>query len=97
VAAVAGTPPSQAPLIAASYAFAWVLSMILLIMPAGLGIREGVLLLLLAGPVGPLAGILSVASRLWTLASEGVGLLAAFLLYIGLRGRDEADEGDSTA
>jgi hypothetical protein len=102
VAAVAGTPLSQAPLIAASYAFAWVLSMILLIMPAGLGIREGVLLLLLTGPVGPLAGILSVASRLWTLAAEGVGLLAAFLLYIGLRGRDEAiddraGEGDPTA
>ncbi len=97
VAAVADVPLAQAPLIAASYAFAWVMSMVLLVMPAGLGIREGILVLLLAGPVGPMAGVLAVASRLWTLVSEGVGLLAALLVYLALRSRDTPPANVSVA
>jgi hypothetical protein len=91
VASVAQVPASQAVLIAASYAFAWVMSMILLVMPAGLGIREGILVLLLDGPVGALAGILAVASRLWTLVAEGVCLLTAFLIYLAF-GRGQAPD-----
>ena len=66
--------------IAGSYALAWVTALITMVAPAGMGVREGILGLLLSQAIAAgTAMTLAVAMRLWVVAMElvwlGIGLL----------------------
>lgn len=71
--------PIGIPAAAGSFAAAWVIGYASLLAPAGIGVREGILVLLLAPRLGTDALLLSVVSRLWT---TGVELLALPLLPV---------------
>jgi len=77
-ASVTNLPLARAPLIAATFAFAWVLSMVSFITPAGIGVREIILGALLVPQVGPIGGLLAGGSRLFTTAADGLSILVAF-------------------
>jgi glycosyltransferase 2 family protein len=70
------------PLAAAAYAAAYAAGFLSLLTPAGLGVREGVLVVALAPvlPAGP-ALVVALLSRLWMMLAElagaGVAQLAA--------------------
>ncbi|MCY4188684.1 MAG: hypothetical protein OXD30_09395, partial [Bryobacterales bacterium] len=66
--------------IAGCYALAWVTALLTMVAPAGMGVREGILGILLSQAVATgTAMILAVAMRLWAIAMElawlAVGLL----------------------
>ncbi|MCX7671827.1 MAG: flippase-like domain-containing protein [Anaerolineae bacterium] len=68
----------------ASWAAAYVIGYLTLLTPAGLGVREGALALLLM-PVVPagVAAVIAIVARLWMVAGEVVGAAAA----LAVRGR----------
>jgi len=68
----------QFPFVGGTFLAAYVLGWIVLIAPGGLGVREGIIVLLLSSmiPAG-VAGIVSIASRIWMLIIEII-LLAFF-------------------
>ncbi len=78
-----GTMPQVAltlPLATGAYALAYLAGYLLLLVPAGLGVREATLAILLAPQIGPLpAAALGVASRIATLINQ-FGAAAPFLL-----------------
>ncbi len=89
LAVVPELPLSALPLLGATYAFSWVFSMVSFLTPAGLGVREAALLVLLVpqlspivGPsaAGPLAGVLMAGSRLWTTIADGLSIGLAFVI-----------------
>ncbi len=89
-----GVPLSDAPHMVASFALAGIAGIAVLVAPSGLGVREGVLVLML-GPVlgdGP-AAALAVAARLWMTIAEVAGALFAlpYVRSVGA-GRFRADE-----
>lgn len=68
------------PALIGFFSLSFAISQIALITPGGLGVREGVLVLLLAQqfPHNPgIGALLAIASRLWSLLAEGVALLVA--------------------
>lgn len=66
--------------IAGCYTLAWVAALLTMVAPAGMGIREGILGLLLARTVAPGTGMtLAVAMRLWAACMELGWLFAGFL------------------
>ena len=67
--------------ITAIYAFAWIVGFLSFLTPGGLGIREGLLGLLLANYMpAPKATLIAMLSRLWMLSAEMVLAALAFLL-----------------
>ncbi len=71
----------QFTLIAGCYALAWALAMLTMISPAGVGVREGILGLLLGQILAPgTAMALAVAMRLWVVGMELVWLAAGSLM-----------------
>lgn len=72
-------PLSGMPLLAATYAAAWVIGFLSLLTPGGLGIREGVIAYLLGFwlPV-PVAIVISLLSRVWVTAGELIGTAIAW-------------------
>lgn len=57
------------------------------VVPSGLGVREGILAILLAQVMpAPVAAMISLASRLWVTAGEGAGIGLAFALSKGTGG-----------
>ncbi len=88
---VAGMYPLAAgdvPLVVAAYAAAYAAGFLALLTPAGLGIREGVLVVALAPvlPAGP-ALVVALVSRLWMMLVEAAGAAVAHLVA---RGRAKA-------
>jgi len=77
---------SAVPLAVAGYAAAYAVGFLSLLTPAGLGVREGVLVLALAPvvPAGP-ALVIALVSRLWMMVFELLGAMAAYLLDRALR------------
>lgn len=75
-------PLAQFPLISASYLLADVVGFLALIVPGGIGVREGVMYFLLGGAdFGPLAVVLPLVIRALGMASDVMlGALALFLL-----------------
>ncbi len=75
---------SQYPALTAIFALAFLASYLIVIAPAGLGAKEGVMALLLASTL-PLsvAAAVAVASRLWSTLAE---MLPALVLAAGTRG-----------
>lgn len=69
---------TQAPWLIASYAAAYVLGYLSLLTPSGLGVREGILVLLLQAVFrAPLPAIIALVARLWMVIGEIGGALAA--------------------
>lgn len=69
---------SQAPWLIASYAAAYVLGYLSLLTPSGLGVREGILVLLLQAVFhAPLPAIIAIVARLWMVIGEIGGAAAA--------------------
>ncbi len=78
----------QFTFIAGCYALAWVVALLTMIAPAGVGVREGILGLLLGQVLAPgTAMALAVAMRLWIVGMELVWLAAGYLIP----GRDGTD------
>lgn len=87
LSAIPALPLSASVLLSATFAFSWVLAMVSFLTPAGLGVREAALLVLLlpqltpiVGPVaaGPLAAVLTAGSRVWTTVADGLSIVLAF-------------------
>jgi uncharacterized membrane protein YbhN (UPF0104 family) len=72
---------SDVPLVVAAYAAAYAAGFLALLTPAGLGIREGVLVVALAPvlPAGP-ALVVALVSRLWMMLVEAAGAAIAHLV-----------------
>lgn len=72
---------SGLPMVAGAFALSWILGFIVLISPAGLGVREGIFTfaLQLVMPV-PIAIIAALLSRIWITGSEGLLALVFTLL-----------------
>ena len=92
-ALVRGLTPTGWPVagyLVASWAAAYVIGYLTLLTPAGLGVREGALALLLL-PVAPagVAAVIAIVARLWMVAGEVVGAAAA----LAMRSRRAADRG----
>lgn len=73
------------PMLVGGYALSWILGFLVLVSPAGLGIREGIftfaLKLILPGPVAIIAALLS---RLWITIGEGLTAIF-FALFVRRR------------
>lgn len=81
VAGVIDLPTGNLAFIGSSYALAWLVGILTMIAPAGMGVRETALGLLLAVVVGTgTAFTLAVAVRLWLLAVELVWVGAGHLM-----------------
>lgn len=77
-------PDAPAGRLAQAFPLAWVAGLLSPISPAGLGVREASLSLLLAEPLGPsLAASLALFARLWFLAGEWAAFCVALLLPEG--------------
>jgi len=72
---------SRLPMVAGAFALSWILGFIVLVSPAGLGIREGIFTFALQLVVPePVAIIAALMSRIWITGSEGLLALAFTLL-----------------
>jgi glycosyltransferase 2 family protein len=72
---------SRLPMVAGAFALSWILGFIVLISPAGLGIREGIFTFALRLVVPePVAIIAALMSRIWITGSEGLLALVFTLL-----------------
>ena len=72
---------AQVPWLIAGYAAAYVIGYLSLLTPSGLGVREGVLVLLLQGLFSaPLPAIIAIVARLWMIIGE-IGGAAAVAIW----------------
>lgn len=73
---------SQLPVVIGAMGFSWVLGTLSFLTPAGLGVREGVMGVLLAGilPV-PLPALVAILSRFWWSLADFGSIGLAFLLF----------------
>jgi uncharacterized membrane protein YbhN (UPF0104 family) len=80
VASVHPLAPGEVPLVVAAYAAAYAVGFLSVLTPAGLGVREGVLVVALSPvlPAGP-ALVVALVSRLWMMAVELAGAAVAQL------------------
>ena len=81
VASLYPLAPGDVPVVVAAYAAAYAAGFLALLTPAGLGIREGVLVVALAPvlPAGP-ALVVALLSRLWMMLVELAGAAVAHLV-----------------
>ncbi|MDO8962890.1 MAG: lysylphosphatidylglycerol synthase domain-containing protein [Coriobacteriia bacterium] len=94
--------PGHVLAIGGAYAAAMIGGLLVLFVPAGLGVREGILLVMLQLTFGPAgagaAAVISVAARVWsTLLELALSAVAVALPYANpaLAGDDEPDEDGS--
>ena len=74
--------PSQLIILTAIYAVAWSIGILSIMTPSGLGVREGILTLLLTTILPPAtATLVALLSRLWTLGAEFSVTGIAFGIY----------------
>jgi uncharacterized membrane protein YbhN (UPF0104 family) len=73
--------PAAVPYLVACWAAAYVIGYLSLLTPSGLGVREGVMVLLLA-PIlpAPVAAVVAIVARLWMVAGELLGVGGALAL-----------------
>ncbi|MCS6844623.1 MAG: hypothetical protein NZ528_09955 [Caldilineales bacterium] len=89
-ASVTSVGRAEAPALVATWAAAYVIGYLSLLTPSGLGVREGVMVLLLT-PIlpAPAPTVVALAARLWMVAGELLGVALAVLLG-RRRGAEEA-------
>ena len=76
--------PGPSLLIASAFAAAYVLAYVVLFAPAGIGVREGLLVLFLSPVMGAApAGAISVIARVWMTAVELIPAAALWALHLG--------------
>ncbi|HUH13187.1 MAG TPA: lysylphosphatidylglycerol synthase domain-containing protein [Longimicrobiales bacterium] len=82
VDALVDIPPASVLLLGGVNALSFVVGYLVFVVPAGLGPREGVITVALAGVVGGtgMAGVVALASRLWIVAAELIGAGISLLL-----------------
>ena len=81
---------TDAGVLAACFAFAWVVGFLSFLTPGGLGIREGLLVLLLANYMPtPQATLVALLCRVWMLSAEIVLASVAFALSKHVKRRQE--------
>ena len=79
-------PFSQVGVLIACYAFAWFCGFLSFLTPGGLGIREGLLAVLLANYMpGPEAALVALICRVWMLSAEMI--LAGVAFYLSWRAK----------
>ena len=72
---------TDASILTACYAFAWIVGFLSFLTPSGLGIREGVLGLLLTNYISvPQATLVALLCRVWMLSAEVILASVAFIL-----------------
>ena len=77
---------SDYPMIAGSFCLAILLGLISIFVPAGMGVREGVLLAILSRQLSPdLAILITIGSRLWFTVAEVSFVVISWLLLRGKR------------
>lgn len=82
-------PLAKLPMLVGGYALSWILGFIVLISPAGLGVREGIFTFALGFVLpGPVAIIAALLSRIWITLGEG--LTAVFFALLLRRRAPEA-------
>lgn len=85
-AAVAPVSPGEIALLVGGYAFAWEVGFLAFVTPSGLGVKEGVLFLVLKLVFpAPVAAALVVLSRLWQTLAE---VIAAAVVWAVARARN---------
>lgn len=92
--------PAGPVLLTGVFAASYVAGYLVLVVPGGLGVREGAMTALLAAltPAGAaVAGALAVAARVWNTVSELAGLGAAAALTVPARARPGDGEGEGPA
>jgi uncharacterized membrane protein YbhN (UPF0104 family) len=94
VASAYRLPAGDVPLVVAAYAAAYAVGFLSLLTPAGLGVREGVLVVALAPvlPAGP-ALVVALVSRAWMMVAELAGAGIAQLAAVSGRGRRRGPGG----
>jgi len=82
VAGLVDIPAGSCMLVAGAFSLAYTIGLLVIVTPGGLGVREGILLLILATvfPSG-VAGLIATAARLWILIIELVSLGIAFVIF----------------
>jgi uncharacterized membrane protein YbhN (UPF0104 family) len=81
--------PDKLPMLVGGYALSWILGFIVLISPAGLGVREGIFTFALGFVLpGPVAIIAALLSRIWITLGEGLTAVF-FALFIRRRAPEE--------
>ena len=71
IKSLAPVSASQLLLVTGTYAVAWSIGILSVITPGGLGVREGILSLLLTSVLPPAtATLIALLSRLWTITAE---------------------------
>ena len=90
--------PQQFAALIATWAAAYVIGYLSMLTPSGLGVREGVMILLLA-PLfpAPVPTIIALAARLWMVIAEVVGAAIALVVRTRERGATESGERVSSA
>ena len=76
---------------APAYSAAYVLGYLILVAPAGAGIREGMLVVFLGTPLGAGAAVAAIVARLWTTVVELVPAVLLGSRYLKSNKREEAD------
>lgn len=80
---------AQLPIVVGAMGFSWVLGTLSFLTPAGLGVREGVMGVLLAGILpAPLPALVAILSRFWWSLADFGSIGLAFLAF-GLWGKKE--------
>ena len=84
----------QAPAMIASYVGAWLIGLLAFVVPMGIGVREGVLALLLQNrfPFGVI-GVMALGYRTWILIRDLIAALIGVWLGKGLVSPPEPDAG----
>ena len=81
VAALTPVEARSIPYLIAAWAAAYVIGYLSLLTPSGLGVREGVMVLLLTAIMPePVAAVVAVVARLWMMAGEVIGAGGSLLL-----------------
>ena len=90
------TDPGASPLAYAGYfAASAIVGLLILFAPGGIGAREGAMLLLLSGPLGPAnAAVVALASRVWTSLTEL--LLSGCAVVLPYRHTEEPQSAEIT-
>jgi hypothetical protein len=92
VLSVVDLPLSTVPSLMSMFAAAWLISLLAIVVPAGFGVREGVLVLMLSTLMpSATAVVIAFASRLWVTLLEVIFLALARIFISGPTAKEEQD------
>lgn len=83
--------PAKFPVLLGAYAISWMIGFLVLVAPAGLGVREGIYTVILRTVIaGPVAIMTALITRVWMTVGELVAALAGFMFLRRKPGRSES-------